>query len=598
MNHIRNFCIIAHIDHGKSTLADRLLDFTGAVTEREKQDQLLDNMELERERGITIKSHAIQMDYSLNGEKYVLNLIDTPGHVDFSYEVSRSIAACEGALLVVDAAQSIQAQTISNLYLALENDLEIIPVLNKVDLPSANPEEVTDDIVDLLGCEPSDVIPASAKTGIGIEKILTAIINCIPPPSGNEALPLQALVFDSVYNSFRGVETYFKVINGSIEKNQKIKFVATGKTYSADEIGTLNFTQTPKKEIKAGDVGYLITGIKDAREVKVGDTIIAADSPTTVAVEGFEDVKPMVFAGIYPVDTEEYEELRSSMEKLQLNDASLVFQAESSAALGFGFRCGFLGMLHLEIIQERLEREFNMTVITTVPNVSYNAFTRKNPTDAILLNNPSDLPEPSTIDRIEEPYIKASIITKSDYVGNVMSLCIEKRGQITNQTYLTTERVELTFDMPLAEIVFDFYDRLKTVSRGYASFDYSPIGMRTSKLVRVDMLLNGQTVDALSALIHLDNAQKIGRKMCSKLKELIPRQQFDIPIQAAIGAKIISRETVKAVRKDVTAKCYGGDISRKRKLLENQKKGKKRMRQVGSVEIPQEAFMAVLKLND
>jgi len=598
MNHIRNFCIIAHIDHGKSTLADRLLDFTGAVTEREKQDQLLDNMELERERGITIKSHAIQMEYNLNGEKYVLNLIDTPGHVDFSYEVSRSIAACEGALLVVDAAQSIQAQTISNLYLALENDLEIIPVLNKVDLPSANPEEVTDDIVDLLGCDPSDVIPASAKTGIGIEKILTAIINCIPPPSGNEAQPLQALVFDSVYNSFRGVETYFKVINGSIEKNQKIKFVATGKTYSADEIGTLNFTQTPKKEIKAGDVGYLITGIKDAREVKVGDTIIGADNPTTVAVEGFEDVKPMVFAGIYPVDTEEYEELRSSMEKLQLNDASLVFQAESSAALGFGFRCGFLGMLHLEIIQERLEREFNMTVITTVPNVSYNAFTRKNPTDAILLNNPSDLPEPSTIDRIEEPYIKASIITKSDYVGNVMSLCIEKRGQITNQTYLTTERVELTFDMPLAEIVFDFYDRLKTVSRGYASFDYSPTGMRASKLVRVDMLLNGQTVDALSALIHLDNAQKIGRKMCSKLKELIPRQQFDIPIQAAIGAKIISRETVKAVRKDVTAKCYGGDISRKRKLLENQKKGKKRMRQVGSVEIPQEAFMAVLKLND
>ena len=598
MNHIRNFCIIAHIDHGKSTLADRLLDFTGAVTEREKQDQLLDSMDLERERGITIKSHAIQMEYSLNGEKYILNLIDTPGHVDFSYEVSRSIAACEGALLVVDAAQSIQAQTISNLYLALENDLEIIPVLNKVDLPSANPEEVTDDIVDLLGCDPLDVIPASAKTGVGIEKILTAIINGIPPPSGNEAKPLQALVFDSVYNSFRGVETYFKVINGSIKKNQKIKFVATGKAYSADEIGTLNFTQTPKKEIKAGDVGYLITGIKDAREVKVGDTIIDSDSPTTVAVEGFEDVKPMVFAGIYPVDTEEYEELRSSMEKLQLNDASLVFQAESSAALGFGFRCGFLGMLHLEIIQERLEREFNMTVITTVPNVSYNAFTRKNPTDAILLNNPSDLPEPSTIDRIEEPYIKASIITKSDYVGNVMSLCIEKRGQITNQTYLTTERVELTFDMPLAEIVFDFYDRLKTVSRGYASFDYSPIGMRTSKLVRVDMLLNGQTVDALSALIHLDNAQKIGRKMCSKLKELIPRQQFDIPIQAAIGAKIISRETVKAVRKDVTAKCYGGDISRKRKLLENQKKGKKRMRQVGSVEIPQEAFMAVLKLND
>ena len=598
MKHIRNFCIIAHIDHGKSTLADRLLDFTGSVTDREKQNQLLDNMDLERERGITIKSHAIQMEHELNGVSYVLNLIDTPGHVDFSYEVSRSIAACEGALLVVDAAQSIQAQTISNLYLALENDLEIIPVLNKVDLPSANPEEVTDDIVDLLGCDPSEVITASAKTGIGIESILEAIIKLVPPPEGDENAPLQALVFDSVYNSFRGVETYFKVVSGSIQKNQKVKFLATGKTYGADEVGTLNLTQTPKKEIKTGDVGYLITGIKDARDVKVGDTITDAQQPTTGAVEGFEDVKPMVFAGIYPVDTEEYEELRSSMEKLQLNDASLVFQAESSAALGFGFRCGFLGMLHLEIIQERLEREFNMTVITTVPNVSYQAYTRKNPEDPILLNNPSDLPEPSTIDRIEEPFIKASIITKSDYVGNVMSLCIEKRGQITNQTYLTTERVELTFDMPLAEIVFDFYDRLKTVSKGYASFDYSPIGLRVSKLVRVDVLLNGQAVDALSALIHLDNAQKIGRKMCSKLKELIPRQQFDIPIQAAIGAKIISRETVKAVRKDVTAKCYGGDISRKRKLLENQKKGKKRMRQVGSVEIPQEAFMAVLKLND
>ena len=598
MDNIRNFCIIAHIDHGKSTLADRLLDFTGAVSDRDKKDQLLDNMDLERERGITIKSHAIQMEYKCKGKNYILNLIDTPGHVDFSYEVSRSIAACEGALLVVDAAQSIQAQTISNLYLALENDLEIIPVLNKVDLPSANPEEVTDDIVDLLGCDPSDVIPTSAKTGIGVEEILNAIIALIPAPSGDVTQPLQALVFDSVYNSFRGVETYFKVINGSIKKNQKVKFIATGKSYGADEIGTLNLTQTPKNEISAGDVGYLITGIKDAREVKVGDTITDAENPTTNAVEGFEDVKPMVFAGIYPVDTEEYEELRSSMEKLQLNDASLVFQAESSVALGFGFRCGFLGMLHLEIIQERLEREFNMTVITTVPNVSYNAFTRKAPSEPILLNNPSDLPEPSTIDRIEEPFIKASIITKADYVGNVMSLCIEKRGIITNQTYLTTERVELTFDMPLAEIVFDFYDRLKTISRGYASFDYTPIGMRVSKLVRVDMLLNGQTVDALSALIHLDNAQKIGRKMCSKLKELIPRQQFDIPVQAAIGAKIISRETVKAVRKDVTAKCYGGDISRKRKLLENQKKGKKRMRQVGSVEIPQEAFMAVLKLND
>ena len=598
MKHIRNFCIIAHIDHGKSTLADRLLDFTGAVTEREKQSQLLDSMDLERERGITIKSHAIQMEYTYKGQEYILNLIDTPGHVDFSYEVSRSIAACEGALLIVDAAQSIQAQTISNLYLALENDLEIIPVLNKVDLPSANPEEVTDDIVELLGCDPSEVIPASAKTGIGIEAILSAIIETIPPPKGDPEAPLQALVFDSVYNSFRGVETYFKIVNGSIKKNQQVKFIATGKVYGADEVGTLNLTQTPKKEIKTGDVGYLITGIKDAREVKVGDTITDAKFPTTKAVEGFEDVKPMVFAGLYPVDTEEYEELRASMEKLQLNDASLVFQAESSAALGFGFRCGFLGMLHLEIIQERLEREFNMTVITTVPNVSYHAFTRKNPDTVVILNNPTDLPDPSGLDRIEEPYIKASIITKSDFVGNVMSLCIEKRGQITSQNYLTPERVELTFDMPLAEIVFDFYDRLKTVSKGYASFDYSPIGMRISKLVRVDVLLNGQTVDALSALIHIDNSVTIGKKMCAKLKELIPRQQFDIPIQAAIGAKIISRETVKAVRKDVTAKCYGGDISRKRKLLENQKKGKKRMRQVGSVEIPQEAFMAVLKLND
>lgn len=598
MKHIRNFCIIAHIDHGKSTLADRLLDFTGAVTDREKQSQLLDSMDLERERGITIKSHAIQMEYTHEGQEYVLNLIDTPGHVDFSYEVSRSIAACEGALLVVDAAQSIQAQTISNLYLALENDLEIIPVLNKVDLPSANPEEVTDDIVDLLGCKASDVIPASAKTGVGIKEILNAIIKLVPSPGGAPEAPLQALVFDSVYNSFRGVETYFKVKNGSIKKNQMVRFIATGKTYGADEVGTLNLTQTPKKEIKTGDVGYLITGIKDARDVKVGDTITDANYPSTEAVDGFEDVKPMVYAGIYPVDTEEYEELRASMEKLQLNDASLVFQAESSAALGFGFRCGFLGMLHLEIIQERLEREFNMTVITTVPNVSYHAFTRKNPEEVVPLNNPSDLPDPSGLERIEEPFIKASIITKADFVGNVMSLCIEKRGQITSQTYLTTERVELTFDMPLAEIVFDFYDRLKTVSKGYASFDYSPIGMRISKLVRVDILLNGQTVDALSALIHIDNSVTIGRKMCSKLRELIPRQQFDIPIQAAIGAKIISRETVKAVRKDVTAKCYGGDISRKRKLLENQKKGKKRMRQVGSVEIPQEAFMAVLKLND
>ena len=598
MKNIRNFCIIAHIDHGKSTLADRLLDFTGAVTEREKQDQLLDNMDLERERGITIKSHAIQMEYLHKGETYVLNLIDTPGHVDFSYEVSRSIAACEGALLIVDAAQSIQAQTISNLYLALENDLEIIPVLNKIDLPSANPEEVTDDIVDLLGCAPEEVIPASAKTGLGIQEILTAIIDRVPAPKGSTKEPLQALIFDSVYNPFRGVETYFRVLNGTIKKGQKIQFIATQKKYFADEIGTLKLKQEPKKEIAAGDVGYLITGIKEAKEVKVGDTITDPENPTQEAIEGFEEVKPMVFAGIYPVDTEDYEELRASMEKLQLNDASLIFFPESSAALGFGFRCGFLGMLHLEIIQERLEREFDMTVITTVPNVSYQAFTKKNPNDVLWVNNPSDLPDPSGLDRVEEPYIKASIITKSEYVGNVMSLCIEKRGQITNQTYLTTERVELTFDMPLAEIVFDFYDRLKTVSKGYASFDYSPIGLRPSKLVKVDVLLNANQVDALSALVHADNAYSIGKKMCEKLRELIPRQQFDIPIQAAIGAKIISRETIKALRKDVTAKCYGGDISRKRKLLEKQKKGKKKMRQVGNVEIPQQAFMAVLKLND
>lgn len=598
MKNIRNFCIIAHIDHGKSTLADRLLDVTGTVTEREKQEQLLDSMDLERERGITIKSHAIQMDYVYNNEKYILNLIDTPGHVDFSYEVSRSIAACEGALLIVDAAQSIQAQTISNLYLALENDLEIIPVLNKVDLPSANPEEVTDDIVDLLGCSPEEVIPASGKTGYGVENILKAIIDRIPAPKGDPDAPLQALIFDSVYNPFRGIETYFRVINGEIKKGQHIKFMATNKSYYADEVGTLRLKQYPRESIKAGDVGYLITGIKEAKEVKVGDTITDAKNPTQNMIAGFEDVKPMVFAGIYPVDTEDYEELRNSMEKLQLNDASLVFIPESSAALGFGFRCGFLGMLHLEIIQERLEREFDMTVITTVPNVSYQAYTIREPETSILVNNPSDLPDPSILDRVEEPFIKATIITKAEYIGSVMSLCIEKRGVITNQTYLTTDRVELTFDMPLAEIVFDFYDRLKTVSRGYASFDYSPIGMRASHLVKVDILLNGNTVDALSALIHRDSAYEIGKKMCEKLKELIPRQQFDIPIQAAIGAKIIARETVKALRKDVTAKCYGGDISRKRKLLEKQKKGKKRMRQIGNVEIPQEAFMAVLKLND
>ena len=598
MKHIRNFCIIAHIDHGKSTLADRLLDATGAVTEREKQDQLLDNMDLERERGITIKSHAIQMNYTLDGQDYVFNLIDTPGHVDFSYEVSRSIAACEGALLVVDAAQSIQAQTISNLYLALENDLEIIPVLNKVDLPSANPEEVTDDIVDLLGCQAEEVIHCSAKTGLGIESILEAIVARIPSPEGDNHAPLQALIFDSVYNPFRGVETYFRVMNGQITKGDRIKFIATGKEYNADEVGALKLKQEPRKHVETGDVGYLITGIKEAKEVQVGDTVTLAASPTDSPIDGFEEVKPMVFAGIYPVDTEEYEELRNSMEKLQLNDASLVFQPESSAALGFGFRCGFLGMLHLEIIQERLEREFDMSVITTVPNVSYHAYTKKNPDEIVLVNNPTDLPDPSILNHVEEPFIKASIITKADYVGNVMSLCIEKRGQITNQTYLTPERVELSFDMPLAEIVFDFYDRLKSVSRGYASFDYSPIGLRTSKLVKVDILLNASPVDALSALVHTDSAHTLGKKMCEKLKELIPRQQFDIPIQAAIGAKIISRETIKAVRKDVTAKCYGGDITRKRKLLEKQKKGKKKMRQVGNVEIPQQAFMAVLKLND
>ena len=598
MELIRNFCIIAHIDHGKSTLADRLLDFTGTVEQREKKDQLLDDMDLERERGITIKSHAIQMEHEYENNNYILNLIDTPGHVDFSYEVSRSIAACEGALLVVDAAQSIQAQTISNLYLALDNDLEIIPVLNKIDLPSANVEEVTDDIIDLLGCEKDQILKASAKTGEGIDKIISAIINRIPSPKGDSALPLQALIFDSVFNPFRGIETYFKVINGKIKKGQTIKFLATGKTYVADEVGTLKLDKVSKNLISAGDVGYLITGIKNAKEVKVGDTIIEDGKIKVNAIEGFEEVKPMVFAGIYPVDTDDYEELRKSMEKLQLNDASLVFIPESSAALGFGFRCGFLGMLHLEIIQQRLEREFGMSVITTVPNVSYHAFTRKDPNKMILVNNPSDIPDPSILERVEEPYIKASIITKSDYIGNVITLCIEKRGKMINQTYLTQERVEIIFELPLAEIVFDFYDRLKTVSKGYASFDYSPIGFYVSKLVRVDILLNGNPVDALSSLIHADNAYTIGKKMCEKLKELIPRQQFDIPVQAAIGAKIISRETIKAVRKDVTAKCYGGDITRKRKLLENQKKGKKKMRQIGNVEIPQQAFLAVLKLND
>jgi GTP-binding protein LepA len=597
-NNIRNFCIIAHIDHGKSTLADRLLDFTGSVTDREKKDQLLDDMELEREKGITIKSHAVQMDYEVDGEKFILNLIDTPGHVDFSYEVSRAIAACEGALLVVDAAQSIQAQTISNLYLAVDNDLEIIPVVNKIDLPSANPEVVVDEIVSLIGCKPEEVILASAKTGEGIEGIIRGIIDRVPSPEGNPDLPLQALIFDSVFNPYRGIETYFKVVNGKLAKGDRVKFLSTGKDYGAEEVGTLKLSQVPRKVIKTGDVGYLITGIKDAKDVKVGDTITLASEASVPAIEGFEEVKPMVFAGIYPVDTDDYEDLRSSMEKLQLNDASLVFTPESSAALGFGFRCGFLGMLHLEIIQERLQREFNMSVITTVPNVSYNAYVNKDPSAKILVNNPSDLPDPSSLNRVEEPYIDATIITKSEFVGNVLTLCIEKRGEIKNQRYLTTERVELNFKLPLAEIVFDFYDRLKSVSKGYASLDYTPTGFVASKLVRLDILLNGKPVDALSSLIHVDNAQRMGRKMCEKLKELIPRQQFDIPVQAAIGAKIISRETIKAFRKDVTAKLYGGDITRKRKLLEKQKKGKKKMRMVGSVEIPQQAFMAVLKIND
>ena len=597
-NNIRNFCIIAHIDHGKSTLADRLLDFTGSVTDREKKDQLLDDMELEREKGITIKSHAVQMDYEAGGEKFILNLIDTPGHVDFSYEVSRAIAACEGALLVVDAAQSIQAQTISNLYLAVDNDLEIIPVVNKIDLPSANPEVVVDEIVSLIGCKPEEVILASAKTGEGIENIIHGIIDRVPSPEGDPDLPLQALIFDSVFNPYRGIETYFKVVNGKLAKGDRVKFLSTGKDYGAEEVGTLKLSQVPRKVIKTGDVGYLITGIKDAKDVKVGDTITLANEDTVGAIEGFEEVKPMVFAGIYPVDTDDYEDLRSSMEKLQLNDASLVFTPESSAALGFGFRCGFLGMLHLEIIQERLQREFNMSVITTVPNVSYNAYVNKDPSAKILVNNPSDLPDPSSLNRVEEPYIDATIITKSEFVGNVLTLCIEKRGEIKNQRYLTTERVELNFKLPLAEIVFDFYDRLKSVSKGYASLDYTPTGFVASKLVRLDILLNGKPVDALSSLIHVDNAQRMGRKMCEKLKELIPRQQFDIPVQAAIGAKIISRETIKAFRKDVTAKLYGGDITRKRKLLEKQKKGKKKMRMVGSVEIPQQAFMAVLKIND
>jgi GTP-binding protein LepA len=594
MKQIRNFCIIAHIDHGKSTLADRLLEYTNTISKREMQAQVLDDMDLEKERGITIKSHAIQMDYELNGQKYVFNLIDTPGHVDFSYEVS--IAACEGALLIVDAAQGIQAQTISNLYLALEHDLTIIPILNKIDLPSAEPELVKDQIVDLLGCEREEIMSASGKTGAGVLEILEQIVHRIPAPKGDENAPLQALIFDSVFNSFRGIIAYFRIYNGSIKKGDKVRFVNTGSEYNADEIGVLRLKQEPRDRVLTGDVGYIISGIKEAKEVKVGDTITNVANPCTEGIQGFEDVKPMVFAGIYPVDTDEYEELRYSMEKLQLNDASLTWEPESSAALGFGFRCGFLGMLHMEIVQERLEREFNMTVITTVPNVSYIAYLTNG--DVVIVNNPSDLPDPGRIDYIEEPYIKAAIITKSEFIGPVMSLCIEKRGQIIGQNYLTAERVELLFEMPLGEIVFDFYDRLKSISKGYASFDYHRIGMRTSDLVKLDILLNSEQVDALSALIHRSNAHEFGKKICEKLKELIPRQQFEIPIQAAIGAKIISRETIRAIRKDVTAKCYGGDISRKRKLLEKQKEGKKKMKQVGNVEIPQSAFMAVLKLND
>ncbi|TCC92683.1 elongation factor 4 [Pedobacter hiemivivus] len=595
MKHIRNFCIIAHIDHGKSTLADRLLEYTNTISQRESQAQLLDNMDLERERGITIKSHAIQMNYKVGEIEYNFNLIDTPGHVDFSYEVSRSIAACEGALLIVDASQGIQAQTISNLYLALEHDLEIIPILNKMDLPGAMPEEVKDQIIDLIGCKREDIIPASGKTGLGIPDIIQAIVDRVPAPVGDPDAPLQALIFDSVFNPFRGIIAYYKVVNGEIKKGDKVKFINTGKQYLADEVGILKLDMSPRKVVKTGDVGYIISGIKEAREVKVGDTITTVDRPSLVSIQGFEEVKPMVFAGIYPVDTDEFEELREAMHKLQLNDASIVFEPESSAALGFGFRCGFLGMLHMEIIQERLEREFDMTVITTVPNVSYIAYTTKG--DKVIVNNPSDLPDPSKLDSVEEPFIKANIITKAEFVGPVMSLCIQKRGIIANQSYLTSDRVELVFEMPMGEIVFDFYDKLKTISKGYASFDYHQIGYRKSDLVRLDVLLNEEPVDALSSLIHRSNAYDFGKKICEKLRELIPRQQFEIKIQASIGAKVIARETLSALRKDVTAKCYGGDISRKRKLLEKQKQGKKRMRQVGNVEIPQTAFMAVLKLD-
>lgn len=595
MKNIRNFCIIAHIDHGKSTLADRLLEQTQTVSEKDLQEQVLDNMDLERERGITIKSHAIQMSYKYNNENYTLNLIDTPGHVDFSYEVSRSIAACEGALLIVDATQGVQAQTISNLYMAIEHDLEIVPIMNKMDMDNAMPDEVEDQIVELLGCKREEIIKASGKTGMGVEEILDAIVNRIPPPKGDPEAPLQCLIFDSVFNPFRGIIAYFKIVNGTIKTEDLVKFVATGKEYDADEIGVLKLEMIPQKTLSAGNVGYIISGIKTSREVKVGDTITHVEIPCEKAIDGFEDVKPMVFAGVYPIETEDFEDLRASMEKLQLNDASLTFEPESSIALGFGFRCGFLGLLHMEIVQERLDREFDMNVITTVPNVSYKVFTKKG--DELEVHNPSGLPDITLIDRIEEPYIRASVITKTDYIGQIMTLCLGKRGELVKQDYISGNRVELIYDMPLGEIVFDFYDKLKSISKGYASFDYHTNGYRPSKLIKLDILLNGEPVDALSSLIHFDNAYNLGRRMCEKLKELIPRQQFDIAIQAAIGAKIIARETVKAVRKDVTAKCYGGDVSRKRKLLEKQKKGKKRMKQIGSVSVPQKAFLAVLKLD-
>jgi len=596
MKNIRNFCIIAHIDHGKSTLADRLLEMTHTISERDMQAQVLDDMDLEREKGITIKSHAIQINYPHNGQKYILNLIDTPGHVDFSYEVSRALAACEGALLLVDATQGIQAQTISNLYLAIENDLEIIPVINKIDMDGAMVEEVKDQIIELIGCKPEDILLASARTGLGVQGILDAIIARIPPPEGNPDAPLQALIFDSVFNSFRGIIVYYRILNGSIKKGDIVKFVSTDLEYGADEVGILKLTLDPKQEVKTGDVGYIITGIKNAKEVKVGDTITLASNPDPQMIQGFQEVKPMVFAGIFPVETDDFEELRDCMDKLQLNDASLTYELETSQALGFGFRCGFLGMLHMEIIQERLEREFNQTVITTVPNVSFVAHTNKG--EEIIVNNPAEMPDPTRIDRIEEPYIKAQIITKPDYIGNIMTLCLGKRGMLINQSYLTTTRVELIFEMPLTEIVFDFYDKLKSQTRGYASFDYHPIGKKDSDIVKMDILLNGDKVDALSALIHRSRSADFGRKLCEKLKELLPRQQFQIAIQAAIGAKVIARETISALRKDVTAKCYGGDISRKRKLLEKQKEGKKRMRQIGNVEVPQEAFLAVLKLDE